>query len=110
MRHYLGVRRAGPNTSLVVDVSSGANDGLLSLVARTRSQSGIAARSPLALNFGNEYNFAATKEQDVGEPDAKKFRGGIATSHEWPPSQSLVPRRARRRRRERWTPGKIINK
>ena len=75
MRHYLGVRRAGPNTSLVVDVSSGANDGLLSLVARTRNQSGIAARSPLALNFGNEYNFAATKEQDVDEPDAKKFRG-----------------------------------
>ena len=32
-------------------------------------------RSPLALNFGNEYNFAATKEQDVDEPDAKKFRG-----------------------------------
>ena len=70
MRHYLGVRRAGLNTSLVVDVSSGASDGLLSLVACTRNQSGFAARSPLAANFGNEYNFAATKE-----PDAKKFRG-----------------------------------
>ena len=73
LRHYLGLRRAGPNTSLVVDVSSGANDGVLSLVARTRNQSGITARSPLALNFGNEYNFAAT--QDVDEPDAKRFRG-----------------------------------
>ena len=32
-------------------------------------------RSPLALNFGNECSFAATKEQDTDEPDAKKLRG-----------------------------------
>ena len=75
LRHYLGVRRAGPNTSLVVDVSNGADDGLLPLVVHTRNQSGIATRSPLALNFRTDYNFVAAKEQDVDEPDTKMFRG-----------------------------------
>ena len=58
-----------------VGVSNGANDGLLSIVVHTRSQSGIAARSPLALNFRTDYNFVAAKEQDVDEPDTKMFRG-----------------------------------
>ena len=62
------------------NVSSGANDGLLSLVAHTRNQAGIAARSPLALNFGEERNFAAAKERDVDKPDAKKIRG-VLDSH-----------------------------
>ena len=75
MRHYLGVCRAGPNTSLVVDVSNGANDGLLSLVVHTRNQSGNAARSPLAISFRTDYNSVAAKDQDVDEPDTKMFRG-----------------------------------
>lgn len=76
IRHYLGVRRGGPNVVLKVQASKGCGDGLVSCIVQTRNGVGIAARSPIVMNYGNEYdlNVAATAAAS-DEGDAKRFRG-----------------------------------
>ena len=70
LRHYLGVRRGGANVQICVNVGTGANDGLLTLKVKTRNQRGIAPKSPLVLNFGQQYEFAYGDQ-----PAPKKFKG-----------------------------------
>ncbi len=75
LRHYLGVRRAGANATIELDLSKGAKDGCLGLRVRTRNGQGIAAKSPIVVNFGPGFDIARTAEAD--EPEMKKFRGAI---------------------------------
>ena len=76
LRHFLGIRKAGPNVQLIADPSKGLGDGFLSLITTTRNNRGVAARSMLVANFGFEYDTTAPKP-DVTEPDVKKFKGAL---------------------------------
>ena len=76
LRHYLGVRRGGPNAVLVVQTGNGCGNGLLKCVVQTRNGVGIAAKSPVVINYGNEYDInVATLAAASDEGDAKRFRG-----------------------------------
>jgi hypothetical protein len=76
LRHYLGVRRGGPNAVLVVQTGNGCGDGLVKCVVQTRNGVGIAAKSPAVMNYGNEYDMnVATMAAASDEGDAKRFRG-----------------------------------
>ena len=76
VRHYLGVRRGGPNAVLVVQTGNGCGNGLVKCVVQTRNGVGIAARSPVVINYGNEYDInVATMAAASDEGDAKRFRG-----------------------------------
>ncbi len=76
VKHYIGVRKGGPNTYIRVDTSKGVNDHLLSLVVKTRNGQGIGAKSPLAINFGPSYDFSRRNSFDDGEAP-KQFRGAL---------------------------------
>ncbi len=43
------------NTVLSCNLCTGVGDGLVQLVVKTRNRSGIAACSPVLLNFGMDY-------------------------------------------------------
>ena len=76
LRHYLGVRRGGPNAVLMVQTGMGCGDGLVKCVVQTRNGVGIAAKSPVVINYGNEYDInVATMAAASDEGDAKRFRG-----------------------------------
>ena len=76
LRHYLGVRRGGPNAVLMVQTGNGCGDGLVKCVVQTRNGVGIAAKSPVVINYGNEYDInVATMAAASDEGDAKRFRG-----------------------------------
>ena len=76
LRHYLGVRRGGPNAVLMVQTGNGCGDGLVKCVVQTRNGVGIAAKSPVVINYGNEYDInVATLAAASDEGDAKRFRG-----------------------------------
>ena len=76
LRHYLGVRRGGPNAVLMVQTGNGCGDGLVKCVVQTRNGVGIAAKSPVVINYGNEYDInVATMAASSDEGDAKRFRG-----------------------------------
>ena len=76
VRHYLGVRRGGPNAVLVVQTGKGCGDGLVKCIVQTRNGVGIAAKSPVVINYGNEYDVSvATTAAASDEGDAKRFRG-----------------------------------
>ena len=75
MRHFAGVRKGGPNAVITVDTAKGAADGFLSLTVSTRNQAGVAARSPIVVNYGNEYDLSYKVDSD--EPDAKRFSGAL---------------------------------
>lgn len=73
LSHFAGVRKSGPNAKIEVNCGAGAGDGFLSLVVSTRNGVGIAARSQIVINFGNEFDLQF--KPDLEEPDAKRFRG-----------------------------------
>ncbi len=75
VRHYMGVRRAGPNAILTVDCSKGVRDGLVDLRVKTRNGQGIAARSPIVINYGSDYDLTRIGEEEGQE--AKRFRGAL---------------------------------
>ena len=76
LRHYLGVRRGGPNAVFMVQTGNGCGDGLVKCVVQTRNGVGIAAKSPVVINYGNEYDInVATMAAASDEGDAKRFRG-----------------------------------
>ena len=76
LRHYLGVRRGGPNAVFMVQTCKGCGDGLVKCVVQTRNGVGIAAKSPVVINYGNEYDInVATLAAASDEGDAKRFRG-----------------------------------
>ena len=74
MRHFLGVRKAGPNVSLVAAPQHGATDKFLSLMVHTRNNVGIAARSIVVANFGVEWDSSAVASE-ISEAPAKRFKG-----------------------------------
>ena len=57
MRHFLGLRKAGPDVALIADPGQGPSDSFLRLEDRTRNNVGIAARSIVVANFGVEWDF-----------------------------------------------------
>ena len=73
LKHFLGVRKGGPNVEMVVDPSQGACDKFLSLVVKTRNNAGIAAKTQVVANFGADWD--ASVRPDLDEPDAKRFKG-----------------------------------
>ena len=76
MRHYLGVRKGGPNAMFKVQTAKGCGDGLVTCVVQTRNGVGIAAKSPIVINYGNEYDVGvATTAAASDEGDAQRFRG-----------------------------------
>jgi len=75
LRHFLGLRKAGPNVAIVPVPAAGATDGFLTLVTQTRNNVGIAAKNMLVANFGAEYDHSVKPEVD--EPDVKKFKGAL---------------------------------
>ncbi len=75
LRHFAGLRKGGPNTQIVVHCEKGAGDGFLSLVVATRNAAGIAARSQVVLNFGNEFDL--TYKPDMEESGVKRFCGTL---------------------------------
>ena len=83
LRHYLGIRRGGPNVALRVDTAAGCGDGLVTARVATRNSVGIAARSPIVVNFGNQYDLSvAAADASTDEADAKRFRGVLDTYFE----------------------------
>ena len=76
IRHYLGVRKGGPNAIFKVQTAKGCGDGLVTCVVQTRNGVGIAAKSPIVINYGNEYDVSvATTAAASDEGDAQRFRG-----------------------------------
>ena len=75
VRHYNGIRRQGPNAALVACPAEGSNDGFLRLVATTRNGGGIAAKTPIVINFGAEYEHGSRLGAD--DPEMKRFRGAL---------------------------------
>ena len=71
VRHYNGMRRQCPNAAVVACPPQGANDGFLQLVACTRNGGGFAAKTPIVINFGAEYDHASRLGAD--DPDMKRF-------------------------------------
>ncbi|CAK9118027.1 unnamed protein product, partial [Durusdinium trenchii] len=64
VQHYGNIRRS-PNAVLQASPGSGAADGMLSLVARSSNQQGIAKGSLILINYGAQYSM-------LDEPEAKK--------------------------------------
>lgn len=72
LKHYLGVRRSGPNVVITAAPNEGASDTFLTATASTRNGAGIASGSPIVANFGEHF---AEEPISINEPDAKRFRG-----------------------------------
>lgn len=74
IRHFLGIRKSGPNVAFIADPQRGPSDSFLRLEVRTRNNVGVAARSILVANFGMEWDESALK-QEFSETPAKRFKG-----------------------------------
>ena len=71
VRHYsqVGLRQA--NAVLSCNIGAGVCDGLLLLMVKTRNKSGIAAGSPIILNFGMDYDHGVVERvlaEDGSQP------------------------------------------
>lgn len=75
LSHFAGVRKGGPNATIAVNCGAGVGDGFLALMVSTRNGVGIAARSQVVINFGNEFDLQY--RPDLEEPDAKRFCGAM---------------------------------
>ena len=56
VRHHAQAGLKQANAVLSCNLAAGAGDGLVQLVVKTRNRSGIAAGSPIGLNFGMDYD------------------------------------------------------
>ena len=56
VQSFVGVRRRGANCKFVVDVSKGANDGFLTLVADSYNGSGIAPNKELLGELSSNFS------------------------------------------------------
>ena len=76
IRHYMGVRRGGPNAVLRVQTDRGCGEVFVSCVVQTDGGVGIPAKSPIVVNYGNEYiNMSSTaKASDGRDLKFKRFR------------------------------------
>ena len=71
--HFQG-RRGRPNCNLVFDPALGFNSGSLTLQVATRNGSGVAANSPLLLNYGVDFDFHLASLQGK---DDNTFKGAL---------------------------------
>ena len=74
-RHYMGVRKGGPNAKVVINSSSGFTPHLASLVVDTRNNLGISQDTEICMNYGAGYDFGVL--QDIQESPCKKFKGAL---------------------------------
>ena len=81
VRHYLGVRKGGPNAQVVVKSSAGFTAGLAQLVVSTRNGLGISQNTEICMNYGTDYDFGIVQEV-VQESPCKKFKGALAALFE----------------------------
>ena len=79
-RHYLGVRKGGPNAKVVINSQAGFTPRLAQLVVSTRNNSGISQDTEICLNYGADYDFGVL--QEIQESPCKKFKGALATLFE----------------------------
>ena len=70
MRHFLGLRKAGPNVALIADPGQGPSDSFLRLEVRTRNNVGIAVRSMVVANFSLERDFSIPNKRLAPYPYA----------------------------------------
>ncbi len=74
-----GALKKSPNVALVVNPGEGVNDGLVTLVVRTKNKGGVARGTPLVLNYGMEFDHdLADSMATSGSPETKRFRGLLA--------------------------------
>ena len=75
-RHYLGVRKGGPNAKVVINSKEGFTSRLAQLVVSTRNNLGISQDTEICLNYGTDYDFGVL--QEINESPCKKFKGVLA--------------------------------
>ena len=64
------------NITLHLDLAQGANDGLLKVIVATRNKCGVAAGSPLVMDYGMEYDHDIVAEQVAATGrDPKRLKG-----------------------------------
>lgn len=64
------------NVALQLDLAQGANDGLLKVIVATRNKCGVAAGSPLVIDYGMEYDHDIVAEQVAATGrDPKRLKG-----------------------------------
>jgi len=71
VRHYSQVGHKQANAVLTCHIGAGVCDGLLQLTVKTRNKSGIAAGSPILLNYGMDYDHAVVERmlaEDGSQP------------------------------------------
>ena len=69
-------KRKHSNITLHLDLAQGANDGLLKVIVATRNKCGVAAGSPLVMDYGMEYDHDIVAEQVAATGrDPKRLKG-----------------------------------
>ena len=79
-RHYLGVRKGGPNAKIVIKSQAGFTSGLAQMVVSSRNHLGISQDTEICLNYGVDYDLEVLQENQ--ETPCKKFKGALATLFE----------------------------
>ena len=77
-RHYLGVRKGGPNAKIVINSHAGFTSNLAQLVVSTRNNLGISQDTEICLNYGPTYDFEV-RQKDNEETPCKRFKGALAS-------------------------------
>ena len=72
VRHYAQAGAKQANAVLSCNLGAGAGDGLVQLVVKTRNRSGIAAGSPVLLNFGMDYDHSVVSRVFAEEASQPK--------------------------------------
>ena len=73
IRDFRG-KRQRPNAAIEISTSKGANDGFINFAVQTRNGVGIAAGSPIVVDYGEHYKPTAVNTDSA---PAKRFRGAI---------------------------------
>ena len=78
-RHYLGIRKGGPNAKIVIKSQAGFTSGLAQMVVSTRTQLGIGQDTEICLNYGADYDSEVLlRNAEIQESPCKKFKGALA--------------------------------
>ena len=72
VRHHAQAGAKQANAVLSCNLGAGAGDGLVQLVVKTRNRSGIAAGSPVLLNFGMDYDHSVVSRVFAEEASQPK--------------------------------------
>ena len=74
-RHYVGVRKGGPNAKIIVNSGAGFTSQLTQMVVSTRNNLGIGQDMEICVNYGTSYDFGVI--QETSESPYKKFKGQL---------------------------------